>query len=483
MSPPSCDILLVSVNARFSHCGYAVRTLQANLGRLADSAALLETDLSVTPFQLASQIAEARPRIASFTLYLWNVRVAETTAAILRDIAPHIRLCAGGPQVTPDYAGAAFFDALIVGEGETVFRTLCETWLAECETPSGAGPRPAPAVIAAPPEDPATLALPYSLYTDSDLAHRTVYVESSRGCPCRCAYCTSAETGLRPIPLDRLLPAFDALWRRGLRRYKFLDRTFNAPVEHAAAVLDFFLARVAPDLRLHFEINADFLHPRLASRLAAFPKGALHLETGIQTLNPRVAAAIGRRGDTAAALDNLRFLTQETGAAVHADLIFGLPGEDEASFAQGFNALLAACSPSEVQVNQLKVLPGTRLARDAERLGLAFNPEPPYEVLRTDAMTFDTLVGLHAFARCWELVYNRSRFPNAVRLLHAACRGDYYRTYHALAARIRREEGRFFAIALPRLAALLRSHLVAELGVPEANADHAISRDLNGDAP
>jgi len=69
VTPTSCDILLVSVNARFSHCAYAVRSLQANLGRLSESAAILETDLAVTPFQLASQIAELQPRIVSFSLY------------------------------------------------------------------------------------------------------------------------------------------------------------------------------------------------------------------------------------------------------------------------------------------------------------------------------------------------------------------------------------------------------------------------------
>jgi len=480
VTPTSCDILLVSVNARFSHCAYAVRSLQANLGRLSESAAILETDLAVTPFQLASQIAELQPRIVSFSLYLWNVRTIETTATLLRTLSPHQRLVAGGPQVTPDYAGAGLFDALIVGEGETAFRTLCERWLTESPASPPAAPRTPPAPLVAEPEDPASLALPYPLYTDADLAHRTVYVESSRGCPCACAYCTSADTGLRLFPLDRLLPAFDALWQRGLRRFKFLDRSFNAPVEHAAAVLDFFLTRVTPDTRLHFEINADFLHERLASRILAFPKGVLHLETGIQTLNPRVAAAVGRRSDTAAALENLRFLTQQTGATVHADLIFGLPGEDEASFACGFNALVATCNPPELQVNQLKILPGTRFARDASRLGLAFNPEPPFEVLFTDAMNFATLVRIQSFARCWELVHNRGRFPGALRLLHAACGGDYYRAYLSLAMRIRHEEGRFFAISLPRLATLLRAHLASEFGVPEADAERAINDDLNG---
>ena len=322
--------------------------------------------------------------------------------------------------------------------------------------------------------------MPYRLYTDADLAQRTVYVEATRGCPYDCAYCTSAGTGLRLIPLARLLPAFDALWQRGLRRFKFLDRSFNAPATHAATLLDFFLARSEPGMVLHFEINTDHLTDELVARIAAFPPGALHLEAGIQTLNPQVAAAVGRSADTARTLANLRRLTRETGATVHADLIFGLPGEDEASFARGFNTLVAECAPPEVQVNLLKALPGTRLTHAAAALGLVFNAEPPYELLRSDVMDFTVLTRLQRFARCWELVHNRGRFPNTVHALHNACGGDYFNMYQMLAARIHAEEGKLFAIGLPSMTRHLRTHLAEACGLSAAAADALLAADTNG---
>ena len=472
VTPVTPDILLVAVNARYSHCAYAARSLQANLGELAGAARILETDLDITPLQLATQIVETHPRIVGFSVYLWNVRLIEAAARILRATVPNLRLIAGGPEITAGYPHAALFDALVIGEGETAFRTLCQQ--------HGQAQGPVPAVITSPPEDPATLALPYGLYTDTDIAQRTVYVESSRGCPYACEYCTSADTGLRLIPPERLLPAFGELWHRGLRRVKFLDRSFNAPAAHAAAILDFFLSRATPDMRLHFEVNPDRLHESVASRVAAFPKGALHLEAGIQTLNPAIAAAIGRSADTATTLANLRFLTRQTGATVHADLIFGLPGEDEASFARGFNTLVSECAPPEVQVNLLKGLPGTRLVRDAARRGLVFNTEPPYELLRSDAMDFGTLMRLQRFARCWELVHNRRRFPHAVRTLHASCGSDFYGAYQRLAARVHAGEGKLFAISLPRLAGYLRAELVETCGIGANEADRLCAADLNG---
>ena len=462
MTRNTSDILLVAVNARYSHCAFAPRSLIANLGPLAPRAGLLESDLEVTPLQLAERIVARAPRVVGFSVYLWNVRLIEATARLLRVVAPGTRLAAGGPELTADYPHADLFDTVIVGEGESAFRAFCETAL------TGGGDFPPSSVLTCETgEDPATLALPYDLYADTDLARRTVYVETSRGCPFSCAYCTSAGTGLRLIPLMRLLPAFDELWRRGLRRFKFLDRSFNAPAEHACAVLDFFRSRVTEDTCLHLEIQPDRLHPDVLSRLAAFPAGTLHLEVGIQTLTPHVAATIGRSPDTARTLETLRVLTRETGATVHADLIFGLPGEDEHAFARGFNTLVTVCDPPEVQVNWLKGLPGTRFVREAQRLVLAFNPEPPYELLRSDAMDFATLSRIQRFARCWELVHNRGHFSEACLRLHALAGGDIYACYQALADHLCAAEGKLFAISRPRLAALLDDFLARPLPRPD----------------
>jgi hypothetical protein len=193
--------------------------------------------------------------------------------------------------------------------------------------------------------------------------------------------------------------------------------------------------------------------------MAAFPKGSLHLEVGLQTINPEVAKRIGRSVNTEHSLENLRKLCKETGAIVHADLIFGLPGEDEASFAHGFNTVVEACRAPEIQVNWLKGLPGTRIVRDAAQLQLAFSAEPPYELLHSDVMDFETLCRIQRFARCWELVHNRGRFPKEVESLHARIAPNYYQGYTALTQRIFNDEGKFYAISAARLQSYLHEHL------------------------
>ena len=213
------------------------------------------------------------------------------------------------------------------------------------------------------------LALPYDEYTEEDLAHRVVYVEASRGCPFRCAFCLSAlDRTAWAFDLPRFLAALERLYRRGARRFKFVDRTFNLKVDAAAQILQFFLDRLAADgagLFVHFELIPDHLPARLRELVARFPAGVLQFEVGVQTFDPQVQARIQRTQDDARTEANLRWLVQHSRAHVHADLIFGLPGETLAGFARGFDRLLAL-GPQEIQLGVLKRLRGTPLAGSAK---------------------------------------------------------------------------------------------------------------------
>ncbi|MEI6212008.1 MAG: DUF4080 domain-containing protein [bacterium] len=493
---PATPILLVAINARYGHCAFAARSLLANLGALRGQAAILETDLDVQPFQLAAEVLTREPQVAGFSVYLWNTGILRETLAILRQVAPRLRIVLGGPEITSEHAAAwnGLADWLVVGEGESAFREVCEGVVAGVGTRAGVRegdgafqqptsnvqhPTPkgtscstiaaiAPQMIQPSPEDLAVLQLPYDLYTDEDIAHRTIFVEGSRGCPFSCAYCTSSGTGLRLTPLERLLPALDLLLARGVRAFRFLDRSLNASEAQACGLLDFFLARYPARLQLHFEIMPCRLNEPLRQRLAAFPPGALHLEVGVQTLNEAVARNIGRTVANDTVLETLEFLAHGTGAIVHADLIFGLPGEGEASFAAGFDRLVRAFDFPELQVNLLKRLPGTVLARDARFAGLVFSRHPPYELLASDVLDFAAMIRLQQFARCWELIHNRGHFAHVAALLWQSGDASPFRRYQALAAHIQAAEGRLHALGRVRLARHVAQFLEATCGVAEA---------------
>ncbi|MDR0623117.1 MAG: radical SAM protein, partial [Treponema sp.] len=304
------------------------------------------------------------------------------------------------------------------------FRTLCHAILSH-EPPAGEK------FIDAPPVDPAAIDPGYRLYTEEDLSRKLIYVEASRGCPYGCEFCLSSikpDSGpaVRYFPPEPFLAEMDRLIQRGVRTFKFLDRTFNLDTLRARRIMEFFLERLSPSQCVHFEMVPSRFPPELVETLARFPPGTLRLEIGFQTFNPRTSRLINRPGSPAEELETLETLRRETSAIIHAGLIAGLPGEDLASFGAGFDRLWRALTPSdlspatragapvtaaEIQPGILKLLPGAPIARHTDTCGMVYAPEPPYEVRETAALPAADLDRIKNFARFWELIVNRGAFP------------------------------------------------------------------------
>ncbi|MDW8309412.1 MAG: DUF4080 domain-containing protein, partial [Verrucomicrobiales bacterium] len=324
-----------------------------------------------------------------------------------------VRVVLGGPEVsyeTEQQEIVRLADHVITGEGDLAFARLCAQLL------EGAQP---PKLIAAELPQFAQLALPYEFYTDEDVAHRVIYVEASRGCPFTCEFCLSSlDIPVRAAPLELFLGEMQKLLARGVRQFKFVDRTFNLNIATSRAILEFFLQRHQPGRFYHFEMIPDRLPAELREVIRRFPPGALQFEIGVQTFNEEVAARIRRRQDNTRLEENFRFLREETGVHIHADLIAGLPGESLESFAAGFDRLVAL-RPQEIQVGILKRLRGTPISRHDAEWQMVYNPHPPYEVLQNRLIDFETMQKLRRFARYWDLVGNSGNFVETTPMLWA----------------------------------------------------------------
>ena len=470
-----CEILLVAVNAGYAHTSLSLRCIMANLGDLEGRTRILEVDSSLSPVQIAERVLEFSPRIVAFSTYIWNASAIADALRVLAEVRPGIVRVAGGPQIVPhdDPSGLVpLLDVAVCGEGElaapAVFRKILASEAVEKIVDQG------PLVLE-------ELKLPYRLYSDADLATRMVYAEATRGCPFQCEYCTSSDSGgIRKFPLEKILAEFEGLLRRGARHFKFLDRSFNFGGEHSLAVLDFFIEHMAPELRLHFEFTPDELDAEWRARLKCFEPGMLHIEMGVQTWNKSVADRIRRPLKPEAVERALRFMVEDAGADVHADLIAGLPGETPGSFVSGFDRLVAI-APAEVQVGILKRLPGTAIGRHDDEFAVKWSPAPPYEILENSTFSFEEMRKMERFSRCWDMLYNRRRFRTSAPMLWCDGSSPFSRVTK-VSDSVYGKVGRMHSVSPKRLAESLLEVLTGECSVGESEARAALERDARESA-
>ena len=420
-------VVLCTLNAKYIHASLGLRYLLANMGALRSCTVMREFTTRHDVCSVASDLVRlfgppqgAQVQVLGLGVYIWNV--LQTTALVrqLRVLRPGLKIVLGGPEVSHETDGqdiVALADHVVTGWGDVSFAALCRALLH--------GPKPLMKVIAGEQPPMAQISLPYHEYDQDDLAHRTVYVEASRGCPFKCEFCLSSlDKTAWAFDTDRFLLALGELFGRGARRFKFVDRTFNLKIDVSLRILQFFLdhlpqpgvADAPPDLFVHFEVIPDHLPQRLKDMIARFPPGVLQFEIGIQTFNVDVQQRISRRQDNEQTAQNLRWLAQHSHAHLHTDLIFGLPGETLQSFARGFDRLVAL-RPHEIQLGLLKRLRGTPIQRHSAAFAMVYDDLPPYTVRQTADLAAHDVCRVSRFARYWDLIANSGRFRRTLALL------------------------------------------------------------------
>jgi len=408
----SSEIVLATLNARYIHSAFGLRYLKANLGEFEPRCEIKEFTLDSRPEDIVEQILSSHPKVVGFGIYIWNVVQTEKVIALLKTVAPEVVVVLGGPEVSyenDDQQIVKLSDFVITGWGEVSFRELMRSVFTgeACTTKVIEGKQ-------APLDE---IAMPYYLYNDDDIKNRLLYVEASRGCPFKCEFCLSAlDKTAWPFNLDNFLQEMDALYQRGARHFKFVDRTFNLKIKNSLRILEFFLERMTDNLFLHYEVVPDHLPDALKDMISQFPAGSLQFEIGIQTFNPDVQSRISRRQDNDKAKDNLTWIRENSEAYIHADLIFGLPGETLESFAASFDQLVKL-APHEIQVGILKRLKGSPIIRHTQAHRLKFNPNPPFSIASSDTLNFTDVQFMNRFARYWDMIGNAGRFKHTVPLL------------------------------------------------------------------
>ena len=422
-------VLLITLHSKFVHASLALPLL-AGFCRAPKRQLLIREYTVHEPKEavLAAILAE-NPDVVALSVYIWNRRESLELADALAVAKPALRIVVGGPEVSFD--GPDLFDrhpglnALIRGEGELPLRALLTAW--QEQRPPVNVPRltwrsenrvvenPDGPTLASLDEIPSPFALDLV-----DLSRGLVYLETSRGCPFRCAFCMSAlDPRVRSYSMARIEADLRLLMEREVPCIKLVDRTFNYDAERARHIFSFIL-RHHRRSRFHFEIGAQLLDDATLQLLEEAPAGLFQFEIGVQSTRADTLAAIRRSTDLEVLFENIRRLRRAENIPLHLDLIAGLPGENYHDFCLSIDRLLDL-RPHHLQLEPVKLLPGSPLRQQAAQFGLRHDPHPPYTVLGTPELPFIDLERLRGMGRMLDLTWNAGRLGTFFQQLAELC--------------------------------------------------------------
>lgn len=421
--------LICCLNSKYVHASLAPFYLLSGVRAYCDgsiSAKVFEGTINGDMDDLLEKISAEKPQIISFSCYIWNIeKTLELAKKIKATLGATIIL--GGPEVAyrseEILESYSFIDFVISGEGEESFPALLNALANGQDFSKIGGLSYRDNGIRKNPEQP--LKIPYlSPYSEDyfeNLRGRISYIETSRGCPYRCAFCLSGRCGpVRFFPLEQVKKDIIALANSGTKTVKFVDRTFNANPSRADEILQFIIDNYKKEIPkgvcFHFEIAGDILKDSTLKILESAEKGLFQLEIGMQSFNEETLKAINRKTDTKKLIENIKKLVSFGNMHIHIDLIAGLKGEDIKSFENSFN-IGFGLRANMLQLGFLKLLYGAEMRENRDEFPCEFGSAPPYEVTSTPWLTEKEIESLKKCEDALERLYNSGRFLETVDYL------------------------------------------------------------------
>lgn len=407
--------LLAAINAKYIHTNLAVRYLRELCGL-----AIREYSINDRVEAVTADLYRSGHKLVLFSCYIWNIRMVLDVCARLKKADPSIVTALGGPEVSFDAQqileknGQA--DFVLCGEGESSLPAFLQAMQSgDFSSVPGLVYRANDGICQNPPApelDMAQLPFPYRPGELAELAGRLIYYETSRGCPFRCAFClSSAGSGVRFLPLVRVERELLQFIEAGVPLVKLVDRTFNADNRRAVAIVN-FIKEHSRSTCFHFEVKAETMSDELIDALCSAKPGLFQLEIGVQSTDPSTLAKIKRGADFSKITNVVQRLKQSGGIHLHLDLIAGLPGETMEQLKRSFNDVMML-RPHDLQLGFLKKLKGAGICCE----GSAFTDEPPYEVIHSDAMSYEELLILKDIEDVLEKYYNSGAFERTMEYL------------------------------------------------------------------
>ena len=419
-------ILWLDLNSSYAHSSLALPALHAQVKEDIDMEwEIVSATINENIGMIVDEIYRHQPDIIAATCWLFNHEALMHITSRVKALLPHACLILGGPEFLGENESFLrrnpFVDCVFRGEGEEEFPRWLKVWNQpeEWSTITGLCYLDANQQYQ---DNGLARVLPFDQLVSPEESEffnwskPFVQLETTRGCFNTCAFCVSGgEKPVRTLSMEAIRQRLEIIHQHGIKNVRVLDRTFNFNPRRAKELLQLFL-EFHPHIRFHLEIHPALLSEDLKAELQQLPEGLLHLEAGIQSLREPVLEKCKRLGKLNDALEGLQFLCSLDNMETHADLIAGLPLYRLNEIFEDIR-ILAEFHAGEIQLESLKLLPGTDMRRRANELGIQYSPMPPYEVLRTEDITPEELQVARRLSRLLDAFYNTPAWQSLTREL------------------------------------------------------------------
>jgi len=187
-------------------------------------------------------------------------------------------------------------------------------------------------------------------------------IQTKRGCPFHCIYCTYPLIEGRRIRLrspKKICNEIEIMKTEGIRDLFVVDNEFNFPVEHAQFVCHEMRRR---DLNIRWSAYANprYMTPKLAEAMGG--AGCTGIEFGSDAADAAMLVNMGKNFSVSDLVDASKVL-RRTGISFCHSLLLGGPGETMDSVRRTFDTVLALEPTAVICMIGIRIFPRTALYR------------------------------------------------------------------------------------------------------------------------
>jgi anaerobic magnesium-protoporphyrin IX monomethyl ester cyclase len=396
---------------------------------------------------IIEMLTKRRADIYGFTAYVWNIRDILEISEQLKKIHPDAIVILGGPEASGMartlLEDCEYLDFIFVGEGESSFRSfLAGDSLSDVpglvyRDGSAVIENSEPAYI-----NPDDLSLPYECedyrdYLDSSPTTVRAAIETSRGCPFHCGYCTWGRQRMRYFSLKKLRPAFDYLFQHPNVRTVYI--TDSNPFLRKKRTIE--LIEMIIELNIHkksvtFELSPEYMSDeRVLDLLPQLYNDEFAL--GVQSTSPQVLKLMNRRFNSERYRRNIMLMKERNpDVRLWFSLIIGLPGDNYEQFTDSLDYVINL-NPEGIYVHELLCLPGSDFYKNPEKYGIEFMEDAPHKILKNKTFPQEEYDNAKLLSYFVYLIHHFDEMRNGIYELRTQQNGlrlvDYYSKFEAYA--------------------------------------------------